>query len=85
MDETLINMLSTKTRNKVKDALRDDSIEFSLAVPDAACRALIATNSVFSKKQKKLIVESVKHCSCDNELTKAVETIKKYCDASTAG
>jgi hypothetical protein len=51
MDETLINMLSTKTRNKVKDALRDDSIEFSLAVPDAACRAaLIATNSVFSKK-----------------------------------
>ena len=56
--------------------------EFSLAVPDAACRAaLIATNSVFSKKQKTLIVESVQHCSCDNELTKAVETIKKYCDA----
>jgi hypothetical protein len=82
MDTTLVAMLSTKTRNKVKDALKDDGIEFSQAVPDAACRAaIIATNSVFSKKQKAIIVEAVKHCTSDKELTEAVDAIKRNSEA----
>jgi len=59
MDETLINMLSTKTRNKVKDALRDDSIEFSLAVPDAAyCSNLYQHGNLFRRKWQLRCVSS---------------------------
>jgi hypothetical protein len=43
MDNVLIGMLTTKTRNLIKDALKDDSVEFSEAVPDSACRAAIIT------------------------------------------
>ena len=36
MDVTLVAMLSTKTRNKVKNALKDNGIDFSQDDPDVA-------------------------------------------------